>query len=58
MNIIILILFLVLLIISTLALFDIFKDERNVDYFLVFYVGGMIAASLYGIVVYVIRFLM
>lgn len=58
MAVIILILFFVLLIISTLALFDIIKDEYNVDYFLALYASGMIAVSLYGIVVYIIRFLM
>lgn len=58
MAVIILILFFVLLIISTLALFDIIKDEYHVDYFLACYACGTIAVSLCGIVVYIIRFLM
>ena len=57
MNGIILILFFILLIISTFALFDAFKDDRNVDMFLVFYAGGMIALSLYGIVGGIIKFM-
>lgn len=56
MNGIILILFFVILIISTFALFDAFKDDRNVDLFLVFYAGGMIGLSLYGIIGGIIKF--
>ena len=56
MNGVILILFFVLLIISTFALFEAFKDDRNVDMFLVFYAGGMIALSLYGIIGGIIKF--
>lgn len=58
MNGVILILFFVVLIISTFALFDAFKDDKNVDLFLVFYAGGMIAVSLYGIVGGIIKFWM
>ena len=54
---IILILFFVLLIVSTFALFDAFKDDRNVDLFLVFYAGGMIGVSLFGIIVGIIKFM-
>ena len=56
MNGVILILFFVLLIISTFALFEAFKDDRNVDMFLVFYAGDMIALSLYGIIGGIIKF--
>ena len=52
----VLILFFVLLIISTLAVFDAFKDDKNVDLFLVFYAGGMIGASLFGIILYIIKY--
>lgn len=58
MNGVILILLFVVLIISTLALFDAFKDDKNVDLGLVFYAGGMIAVSLYGIVGGIIKFWM